>query len=105
VPLFFLYIIVSAFVFNLVTLFCFQTYHPPTSFPFPLSDSLASGAPSSSSPYSYSYSWRTLTDIIAVYIIGILLFAITLVPWTADAQSLYWRAPEAFWRAVVQGAT
>jgi hypothetical protein len=44
------------------------------------------------------------TDIIAAYIIGIVLFAITLVPWTADTQSLYWRAPEAFWRAVVQGA-
>ncbi|KAJ7908361.1 hypothetical protein B0H13DRAFT_2193328 [Mycena leptocephala] len=36
-------------------------------------------------------------NIIAVYIIGIVLFAITLVPWTADAQSLYWRA-------VVQGS-
>ncbi|KAF7334716.1 putative CAAX prenyl protease 2 [Mycena venus] len=41
------------------------------------------------------------TTIIAVYVIGIALFAYTLVPWTESPTSLYWRAPEAFWRAVV----
>ncbi|KAJ6476456.1 hypothetical protein C8R47DRAFT_1178864 [Mycena vitilis] len=40
--------------------------------------------------------------IIAAYILGILLFALTLGPWTKNAESIYWRAPEAFWRTVMQ---
>jgi len=42
--------------------------------------------------------------IIGTYIIGIMLFACTLSWWTeppAGQQSLYWTAPEAFWRGVV----
>ncbi|KAF8192236.1 hypothetical protein K438DRAFT_1829918 [Mycena galopus ATCC 62051] len=42
--------------------------------------------------------------IIGVYILGIVLFAYTLVPWTAPRmgeQSLYWRAPETFSHAAV----
>jgi hypothetical protein len=35
---------------------------------------------------------RTPTDITAAYVIGILFFSITLVPWTADTQSLLARA-------------
>ncbi|KAJ7203339.1 hypothetical protein GGX14DRAFT_523537 [Mycena pura] len=38
------------------------------------------------------------TSIIAVYIIGIVLFLGTLRPWTAVKDSLYWHAPEDFWR-------
>ncbi|KAJ7132693.1 hypothetical protein C8R46DRAFT_1181249 [Mycena filopes] len=40
--------------------------------------------------------------IIAVYLLGIALFAYTLKPWTTPAggQGLYWSAPEAFWPAV-----
>ncbi|KAJ7480743.1 hypothetical protein FB451DRAFT_1394813 [Mycena latifolia] len=37
----------------------------------------------------------------AAYALGIVLFISTLVPWTADSTSLYWRAPEEFWPAVV----
>ncbi|KAJ7610586.1 hypothetical protein DFH06DRAFT_1246141, partial [Mycena polygramma] len=40
--------------------------------------------------------------IIAAYILGILLFIFTLGPWTKNAESIYWRAPEVFWRTVVQ---
>ncbi|KAJ7635570.1 hypothetical protein DFH06DRAFT_1272188 [Mycena polygramma] len=43
-------------------------------------------------------------NIIAAYILGVLLFFFTLVPFTETKGSLYWRAPEAFWRAVVQGS-
>ncbi|KAJ6462663.1 hypothetical protein C8R47DRAFT_1058088 [Mycena vitilis] len=43
-------------------------------------------------------------NIIAAYILGVLLFFLTLVPFTETKGSLYWRAPEAFWRAVVQGS-
>ncbi|KAJ7107736.1 hypothetical protein C8R44DRAFT_885143 [Mycena epipterygia] len=35
----------------------------------------------------------------AAYLLGIVLFAATLVPWTAQ-PSLYWRAPAEFWRAL-----
>ncbi|KAJ6466869.1 hypothetical protein C8R45DRAFT_1020364 [Mycena sanguinolenta] len=42
--------------------------------------------------------------IVAVYIAGIALFAWTLVPWTETPGSLYWRAPEAFWRAAMQAS-
>ncbi|KAJ7234357.1 hypothetical protein B0H12DRAFT_1142864 [Mycena haematopus] len=42
--------------------------------------------------------------IIAVYIVGIVLFAYTLVPWTETPQSVYWRAPETFWRAAMQSS-
>ncbi|KAJ7610547.1 hypothetical protein DFH06DRAFT_1286650 [Mycena polygramma] len=41
-------------------------------------------------------------NIIAAYILGVLLFVFTLDPWTKNAESVYWRAPEAFWRNVVQ---
>ncbi|KAJ6562179.1 hypothetical protein B0H19DRAFT_992158 [Mycena capillaripes] len=42
--------------------------------------------------------------IIGVYVIGIVLFIFTLGSWTQTPQSLYWREPEAFWRALVQGS-
>ncbi|KAF7357219.1 hypothetical protein MSAN_01316800 [Mycena sanguinolenta] len=42
--------------------------------------------------------------IIAVYITGIALFSYTLVPWTETPGSLYWRAPDAFWRAAMQAS-
>ncbi|KAJ7046329.1 hypothetical protein C8F04DRAFT_1063984 [Mycena alexandri] len=38
--------------------------------------------------------------ILAVYLLGIALFAYTLKPWTAG-QSIYWSIPDVFWRTVV----
>ncbi|KAJ7876519.1 hypothetical protein B0H14DRAFT_3083123 [Mycena olivaceomarginata] len=39
--------------------------------------------------------------IIGVYVLGIVLFAYTLGSWTDAPASLYWRAPEGFWRGAV----
>ncbi|KAJ7472660.1 hypothetical protein FB451DRAFT_1250279 [Mycena latifolia] len=39
-------------------------------------------------------------SIIASYVLGIVLFCGTLQPWTAQWNSLYWRPPAEFWRAV-----
>lgn len=39
--------------------------------------------------------------IVGVYVLGIVLFAYTLGPWTDAPASLYWRAPEGFWRGAV----
>ncbi|KAJ6514753.1 hypothetical protein DFH09DRAFT_1049058 [Mycena vulgaris] len=40
-------------------------------------------------------------SIITAYVVGIVLFFSTLLPWTAERQSLYWGPPADFWRSVV----
>ncbi|KAJ7615502.1 hypothetical protein FB45DRAFT_244452 [Roridomyces roridus] len=42
------------------------------------------------------------TQIRTAYIVGILLFAGTLVPWTKSEGSVYWRAPTDFWKALTE---
>ncbi|KAJ7615516.1 hypothetical protein FB45DRAFT_935875 [Roridomyces roridus] len=41
-------------------------------------------------------------QIRTAYIVGILLFAGTLVPWTKSEGSVYWRAPVEFWKAWIE---